>query len=303
MTIAAEGTRGRTEHYARAVSRWPGLAWSQAAFCLHADHVGAPESAHLVDLFLSGAAGFRVGKAWDEVANLTHDTAIGFLAKYERDTDDREDLYTSVISRLLAPDNDFPASDFEHLGYDLTPCKIIRFNASASLTTYVVAGVENEARSKARRRASKPQTHALGENASLVQTEPEGANYPDQVELLARVEQALHSEADQLPAEDRLLYLLLVERGMLKKDAAAFLGWGDNTKATKRFQKLGWRIRKIVEQALGEPSSPQNTQELAAWGKILSRILQAGEDSASHPEKDGDDRFHRLAREDDPHHG
>ncbi len=267
--------------YEESSPAWPGIDWPRAAFECHLETVAEGWCSHPIDFYLSGAAGFWVEGAWDAVTKETRSVSLAYLSRYrDFDETEREDCYTTVIGRLLRLDDRFDATEFQLMGFMKPPCAIVHFNGSSKLSTYVISGVENEARSTLRRRKQNSKPYSLGDQSDTLSSEADQP-HPDLRRELHLIEAGLRDAIRDFDPEDRLLFLLVIERGMKRNAAADFLGWQDPTRATRRLQKLSEVIGSVIDRVVDKDSKVENRLTVQVWGKILSRVLQDYHSSSS----------------------
>ena len=120
----------------------------------------------------------------------------------------------------------------------------------------------------------------LGERADQLCVDDHLPN-PDLAQSIQCIEDGLREALLGFEQEDRLLFLLIIERGMKRNAAARFLGWPDPAKATRRMQKLCETISSVVDRVTGGGSDETDRVQIQVWGKILSRILQDDHSSTS----------------------
>lgn len=275
------------DQYDRASVAWPRIEWPFSAFRLHHDTVVSGSSDHLTDLFLSGAAAFNMDNAWDAVVETTRDPSLRFLnARFGLSDEVRSDIYTTILRREMERDPAFPTEAFEELGFGETPRKIVNYHGAAKLVTYILTGVRHEAyslfRSK-RRGLSTAMRGGIGivEDANSDEGAGDAASDAEYRMMMGEIQRALDELADRLSSDDKLVYLLVADRGFNLTEAAEFMGWGHASRAMRRFRAVSDSIQEAIQAVTGEHPSVAGARVLEELKQIVSRAVQSSIDGAS----------------------
>lgn len=228
--------------YARARDRWSEVEWPMGAY---ENHVNGERPRHAIDLYLAGAAGWRLDAAWDAVHGELGPQVRRVLMRLPTADMTVDDLWSETILRLVAD-----ASEQPQLPCGRHPAKIIRYRGRVKLTNYLIVIGRNAAIAADRRRTVP--TVALAVDPPTGARAPGASATPEQItadrEATDAFTQALPGVLEGLSAEQRAMLAMVYRDGMQQKDAGALLGWS-SFKASREMAKAVKQMARGIRRA------------------------------------------------------
>lgn len=278
-TTATNAAPTNAQPSARAIfntgqTRWEHITWPYEAFQQHLTILGAHTHRNAADLYLSGAAGFRIRDAWSAIQHAAGDRAIQLLNRYRLRGCDPEDIWSDALVKLARDDTQFPTQPFNALGFQDTPAAIVRFDGRCTLVNFVILVAKRLAFDA----MEKSQNTSTTSTDAIERTEADATTTPfaDRLSnpaVSSALAKALATIFADLTAEDRALFSMVHLHSMTRREAADFLGWRDPSKATRHLQNIGAAIHSAVDNAVGTADlTPQDAESVM---QILRRVLQA----------------------------
>src|SRR5437660_5672012 len=131
------------EAYGQATSRWPGVAFGRPEY---AAHVGDPPPPYAVDMYLAGAAGYRVDEAWRVIERELGPSTRGILRRQPTADLSVEELWNETLVRLMDEDAQRPPLP----AGGRRPAKIVRYRGLVALLNYLTVVARRTAISRKR---------------------------------------------------------------------------------------------------------------------------------------------------------
>jgi len=211
--------------FSQARERWPSVCWEEDAFRAHlstdSDQV-LPKFA--VDLYLAGAAGFRLDEAWATIENELGPDARRILTRQPIADCTVEDLWAEAVLKLMDGDQQHaPLADGQSVA------RIIRYRGKVRLLFYIVVVAKRHAINRNRvSRRQRSLTRMKGEETlempvSSEEVQPDVAIAASEVARSLR--ETLRKAVEALTAEQRFLIAMVYRNGMKQKYAGAMLGF------------------------------------------------------------------------------
>ncbi len=257
--------------YARACQRWRQVDWPLQAY---AAHVGSERPRFPVDLYLGGAAGDRLGSAWQTLeAELGPDVQRVLLRQATADFA-VEDLWAETLTRMMEADPASPPlADGRHRA------RIHRYRGLVKLVNYLITIARRLAIQRSRRLTVQGPLLSV-EEVPLADVR---AATPDQLhhehQMARRLETALTTAFGQLSAERRFLLVMVYAQGMSQKQAGAMLGWSESKSSRQLAAAIDWLRQTVVRQA-GVEWTPALS---AVWGAVWQSCWEGGEQTPATP--------------------
>jgi len=285
MTVAPDSNADRATlleglgaAFCRARKNWPEVDWPAPAFEAHSGIVAPEGSENPVDLYLSGAAGFRVAEAWAALEQEARERAVAHLRRYRLGGSDAEDLWRDAIAKLSDVDHDFPAAPLQALGFQEVPAKIARFAGRCSIQNYVLLVAKRVGMTQRQREAAA--TSAIQELARQSGEVYERAGHSTYNDGCASVERAVREALGSRSHEDRVLFYMVYLQGRSQREGATFLGWSES-RASRSLRDT----RKAIHTHLKDPADPLSdaraNQAATRLVEFIRRFLQVGEAGSS----------------------
>jgi len=292
MTMTTPGAISEDEAVTRA---WPGVGWSAAAY--H-EHQGDQSPPHPADLYLAGAAGYRLDAAWVAIESELSPEGVRILKRLPTADYDLDDLWGDTRQKLI---EDHPA-DSEPLLPDLPedsggpgrrPAKIIRYRGKVPLVNYLVLAARRLAISRKRQMVSRGATLSLsgggrdedeGPPQQMDASSPDPAQNAADREAGVKLAKRLRQALGELSPEQRFLIRMVYDRGMMQKDVGAMLGFSP-FKTSRQMKDAMAKLGDALAEALeADASQAIKTAWEQAWKESWAdeeQSLQVGADRAS----------------------
>lgn len=269
-----------TQAYADATRRWPGVSWPVEHYQSHLNGEAPP---HAGDLYLSGAAGYRVDAAWALIETEFGPEVVRILKRLPTADYSLDDLWGDTRQKLI---DDHPADD-DPLLPDLPedagqpgarPAKIIRYRGKVPLVNYMVLAARRLAISRKRQMQSRCTTLSLSgggggsgddEDRPWEQPDSAAADPAEEAwdnEVAEALVRCLSNALDELSTEQRFLLRMVYDRGMMQKDAGQMLGWSP-FKTSRQLKEATQRLGAALESAFVGRVNLASSAVKEAWGK------------------------------------
>lgn len=245
----------------QARDRWPSVCWEQEAFRAHltSDEDKAPPRFG-VDLYLAGAAGFRLDEAWETIENELGPDARRILTRQPIADCTVEDLWSEAVLKLMDDDQQHAP-----LPNGQAVARIIRYRGKVRLLFYMVVVAKRHAINRNRiSRRKRSLTRMQGEDVidmpvSSQEVQPDVASASSEIAQSLRA--TLRKAVEGLTTEQRFLIAMVYRNGMKQKEAGAMLGFSE-FKTSRHLKDAMERLR----EELGNVYDNQWTPSLeAAW--------------------------------------
>ena len=277
--------------FAAATQRWPRVKWPLAAYTAHA---AERSLAHPCDLYLAGAAGYRLDTAWYEINGEVAKRCQGvFQSKGWGDNQEqRQTIWSDVIDEYIKPAGDHP-----RLPDGQYPTRLIKYGGRCALVTYIcnlarlraidLIRESQRGREKGEAIASSPVLEAFAPD----QLDPQLAKMADR-ELAKLLRPRVKAAWRQMSEQQQSLLRLLLFKGIQKQKAGRVLGlepWG----VTRAFDKIQKIMESTFDRVVEKHNvSPELRREwIAMWNELCSESEnqenpQAGPESTSNDAED-----------------
>ena len=234
--------------YQEAKQSWPSVLWDYEDYQTHYNTGDRPD--HPVDLYLAGAAGYRVGSAWT-VIEMELGPKARHVLQFQPIADMTvEDVWGETMARMMDNDLEYPATTV-----GMTPAKIIRYRARTKLINYLITIARRLAIERERRRHIVEFAPIDSLDAPPDSSDPSPDEIVENAELLEKMQECLNAAYGRLSAEQKLLLTMVYREGMKQKEAGAMLGWS----AFKTSRQLAKAIKSLRSglDAIGEAECSQ----------------------------------------------
>lgn len=249
------------ELYDSAKEKWPGVNWDLAAF---RKHLGGQFIDHPEDLYLGGAAGYRLDAAWESIEQNLGPRTRRVLTRQPTADYSIDDLWGDAVAKLMDEDDDgAPLPDGR------LPARIIRYRGQAPLLNYFIVVAKRLAIQRHRKaRDTASLSGGEGEERALELPDPR-ASAPEtgsvEAETVQRMRQGLLQAFGNLSAEQQFLIMMVYRQGMKKKDAGDLLGWSP-FKTTRSLGAAMDRLHDSLKELAGVAWTPALA---SAWEECL----------------------------------
>jgi DNA-directed RNA polymerase specialized sigma24 family protein len=244
----------------QARSRWPAVQWDRQLF---AKHVGKDSPPYPLDLFLAGAAGYRIDTAWEAIeSNFASKTKSVLLRQPMADLS-TDELWAETIARLIAEDPQRPP-----LPDGRRPAYIIRYRGLVQLMNYLIVIGKRVAIGRKRRMRPTLSLSAKSEDDNPHDVAEDAPSPPEKLESsedAVAMKKAITAAYGELSSEQRFLIAMVYRNGMKQKEAGALLGWSE-FKTCRSLAAAMENLRKSIVRWAGDDW----TGDLAAaWEQSL----------------------------------
>ena len=245
--------------YTTANARWPQVSWPLDAF---RNHMGDESSAYGDDLFLAGAAGYRIDAAWVAIEKECGPVAQNILNRLARADLTAEDMWAETVVRLMADD-----ANAGTLADGRRPAQIIRYRGLVPLLNYFITVARRLAIGRHRKR--KEETLVVADDALRIDPAAPEQDSPQHPlidrETTATMKSALAKAYTQLTAEQQFLLAMVYSQDMKQKDAGTLLNWSE-FKTSREMTKAITLLRQTLVSLHGVEWTPNLADAWqAAW--------------------------------------
>ncbi|MCF7955983.1 MAG: hypothetical protein K9M75_09300 [Phycisphaerae bacterium] len=231
--------------YKNAITKWTKILWPKELFASHVDCVRSNNvnPAYLEDLYLAGAAGFRIDPAWEVIEAELSGRIMSSLSHMPLADMTPQDAWSETLAKVIDDD-----TEKDPLPDGRRPAKIIRYRGLVKLLNYLI--VISKRIAIQRNRKKKPD-HFLSALDGFDRPAPESADSPVQrlvtKDTMVLVYERLQQAYKSLTTEQRFLIMMVYRKGMRQKQAGKMLGFSES-KTTRHLKKA----IEIIKQAFAE---------------------------------------------------
>ena len=248
--------------YDQAAKRWPSVSWARDVY---ATHLGGENPAHAVDMYVAGAAGHRVGAAWEVIEEEFAPGVQRVLQRVPTADYAVGDLWGETRTKLMEDDPDQPA-----LTDGRQPARIIRYRGQVRLLNYLVLIAKRRAITRQRRMRPTLSLTRDDEDEPQAEIPDTSTAAPDaslrEQETAEKMTQAVRDAYAALTAEQQFLIMMVYRQGMKQKDTGAMLGWSP-FKTTRQLGKAMDALLAALKDVLGADWTPTLA---AAWSGCVA---------------------------------
>ncbi len=241
--------------YKRAISRWAKILWPKESFVMHVDSVRSKdvEPVYMEDLYLAGAAGFRLDGAWEVIDSEFSVRIKKSLSHMPLADMTPEDAWSETLAKVIDDDAEkAPLPDGRR------PAKIIRYRGLVKLLNYLI--VISKRIAITRNRKKKPD-YFLSALEGFDKTAPNPADSPEKRLVTEDTMKLIYDRLSQayksLSTEQRFLIMMVYRKGMRQKQAGKMVGFSES-KTTRQIKKA----IEIIKQSFGETDGVELTEDV-----------------------------------------
>lgn len=223
--------------YRNAVARWAKVVWPVGRFGEHVESIRScnVEPVYMEDLYLAGAAGWRIDSAWEVIDAEFSGRLKRCVSSLPLADMTADDVWSEMLTKIIDEDN-----EREALPDGRQPAKIIRYQGLVKLLNYFIVIAKRIAIQ--RNRKKKPDSF-FSMLDGLEKATPSNTESPDKMlvtkDTLEIVFNRLAEAYESLTTEQRFLIMMVYRKGMLQKQAGKLLGWSES--------KTARQIKKGIE--------------------------------------------------------
>jgi RNA polymerase sigma factor (sigma-70 family) len=223
--------------------RWPAVCWDQGDFRSHLiqEHEDGPPK-FAVDLYLAGAAGFRVEEAWEAIETEMGTDARRILSSQPIADCTVEDLWSEALVKLMANDDQRAL-----LPSGRSVAKIIRYRGRIRLLFYIVVIAKRHAINRNRvSRRQQSLTRMQDDNTvdmPVMSQEIPPGDLAASSEIAQGLRDKIRIAIESLTTEQRFLVAMVYRNGMKQKEAGAMLGFSE-FKTSRHIKDAMERLRE-----------------------------------------------------------
>jgi RNA polymerase sigma factor (sigma-70 family) len=220
--------------YNNAISRWAKILWPKDMFTRHVDCVRSSDvkPVYLEDLYLAGAAGFRIDPAWEVIDSELSGRIMNSLSHMPLADMTPQDAWSETLAKVIDDD-----TEKQPLPDGRRPAKIIRYKGLVKLLNYLI--VISKRIAIQRNRKKKPD-YFLSALEGFDRPAPDSADSPEQrlitKDTMKLVFERLQDAYEGLTTEQRFLVMMVYRKGMRQKQAGKMLGFSES-KTTRHLKK------------------------------------------------------------------
>ena len=255
--------------YKKANDRWPDVKWD---YDRYHSHLEGKEVKHPVDMYLAGAAGYRIDSAWC-VLEVEYGPKVEQKMAYKPTADyTPEDLWG--ITRLHVMEDAADSSKLESGHY---PARIIQYQGRSTLLYYLTAIACQKANERFRK-MSKHKEFSIdgmsGEDEGSFDPAEENGQNPSELladeEIILGFQKVFKQAVDKLDPDHKYMLQMVLFQGMKQKEAGILIGLSECNAA---------RAMKKIKTALSaEMQSYENLWDNKlfrdAWKEICTRCVE-----------------------------
>lgn len=251
---------GRIEQWhAEAHERWPHIAWPLARFLTH---VGESTPAHPHDLYIGGAAGWRVTPAWIELNASFAPKVRSVFRRLPTADMDEDELWSEVVAKLM---EDHPEQEPD-TDSGVRPCRLVSYRGDAALVNFLILVGRRIAISKAR--STKPEVGGQAFEAAEASIGTNGTPRPGTIredrEMFDAALATLRGALEGVPSEARAVFLLAKGHGVKQSTIAKRLGWSE----AKVSRKITLATERLAEAISSDRKLDGFVPSAEAWEQI-----------------------------------
>ncbi len=245
----------------KAKEQWPTVQWEPEAFRTHLTHEDDQTSPRFAtDLYLAGAAGFRVGQAWAAIESELGPEARRILTRQPIADCTVDDLWSEAVVKLMANDQQHAL-----LPDGQTAAKIIRYRGKIRLLFYIVVIAKRHAINRNRiSHRKRSLTRSQADEAidmPVISQEIQPDVSVASSEIAAGLRMKLRSAVESLSVEQRFLIAMVYRNGMMQKEAGAMLGFSE----FKTSRQLKEAMERLRDQLISVYDNQWTPALEAAW--------------------------------------
>lgn len=251
--------------YNNAITRWAKILWPKELFVKHVDCIRSNDvkPVYLEDLYLAGAAGFRIDPAWEVIDKELSGRIMNSLSHMPLADMTPQDAWSETLAKVIDDD-----AEADLLPNGRRPAKIIRYRGLVKLLNYLI--VISKRIAIQRNRKKKPD-YFLSAMEGFDRPAAESAGSPTQSlvtkDTMTLVFERLRDAYKSLSTEQRFLIMMVYRKGMRQKQAGKMLGFSESK--TTRHLKKGI---EIIKQSFADTEGIELNENLerafaALWQK------------------------------------
>ena len=265
--------------------RWPAVCWDQEAFRSHLiqeDEDGPPQFS--VDLYLAGAAGFRLDEAWEAIENEMGADARRILSSQPTADCTVEDLWSEALVKLMANDEQRSL-----LPSGRPVARIIRYRGRIRLLFYIVVIAKRHAINRNRvSRRQQSLTRMQGDNTvdmPVASQEVSPSVFVASSEVARGLRDKIRIAVESLTTEQRFLVAMVYRNGMKQKEAGAMLGFSE-FKTSRHIKDAMERLRDRLMTVYENQWTPSlEAAWVGCWAESWADVQVPSPDMSSGIEK------------------
>jgi RNA polymerase sigma-70 factor (ECF subfamily) len=241
--------------YKRAISRWTKILWPKESFARHVDSVRSKdvEPVYMEDLYLAGAAGFRVDPAWEVIDAELSGRLKNSLSHMPLADMTPDDVWSETLARVIDED-----AEKDPLPDGRRPARIIRYRGLVKLLNYLI--VISKRIAITRNRKKKPD-YFLSAMEGFDKAAPNPADSPEKRlitnDTMKLIFDQLSDAYKNLTTEQRFLIMMVYRKGMRQKQAGKMIGFSES-KTTRHIKKA----ITIIKQSFAETEGVDLTEDV-----------------------------------------
>jgi len=229
--------------YKNAIAKWKSILWPKELFIKHVEWIrsGGVKPVHLEDLYLAGAAGFRLSSAWEVINSEFSARMIKTLSHMPLADMTPQDAWSETIAKVIDDD-----TEKDQLTDGRHPAKIVRYQGLVKLLNYLL--VISKRIAIQRNRKKKPD-YFLSAMEGFDRSAPESNASPQQSiatkDTVKQVFNGLRDAYKSLTTEQRFLVMMVYRKGMRQKEAGKMIGFSES-KTTRHLKKAIETIKESM---------------------------------------------------------
>jgi RNA polymerase sigma factor (sigma-70 family) len=241
--------------YKNAISRWAKILWPKESFASHVDSVRSKdiEPVHMEDLYLAGAAGFRIDPAWEVIDTEFSGRLKNTLSHMPLADMTPEDAWSETLAKVIDED-----AEKDPLPDGRRPAKIIRYRGLVKLLNYLIVIAKRIAITRSRKK--KPD-YFLSAMEGFDKAVPNSADSPEKKlvtkDTMKLIFERLSDAYKNLSTEQRFLVMMVYRKGMRQKQAGKMLGFNES-KTTRHLKKA----IEIIKQSFAGTDGVDLTEDV-----------------------------------------
>jgi RNA polymerase sigma factor (sigma-70 family) len=241
--------------YKGAISRWAKILWPKENFANHVDSVRSKdvEPIYMEDLYLAGAAGFRVDPAWEVIDSEYSARLKNSLSHMPLADMTPEDAWSETLAKVIDED-----AEKDPLPDGRRPAKIIRYRGLVKLLNYLIVISKRIAITRSRKK--KPD-YFLSAMVGFDKASSELEDSPEQSLVMKDTMKLIFDRLSQayksLSTDQRFLIMMVFRKGMRQKQAGKMLGFSES-KTTRHLKKA----IEIIKQSFVKTEGVDLTEDV-----------------------------------------
>ncbi|MBI9016548.1 MAG: sigma-70 family RNA polymerase sigma factor [Phycisphaerae bacterium] len=251
------------KHFKQAVKNWPMIKWDFEQFN---EHVKDAEPKFPEDMYLAGAAGYRIDQAWIVIEQDLGPNVRRILVRHPKADMTVEDIWSETLIKIMSDDK-----KRETLESGKHPAVIIRYRGLVLLLNYLIViarRVAIERNRKTQPIVSIDNNNSDERNSQLDIPDTKSNDIPMETEAISNiVTEAITKACKELSLEQQYLLTMVYRQGMKQKQAGDLLGW--NESKTSRQLK---RTTETLFNAIRQLEDIDNIQDIiSVWPSIWEK--------------------------------